>query len=256
MVNLRGGAAWLFPGGGPGTMSPPRQWFPLRAFVAGALTLLPMAGTALVLWFAVSFVYDWVGPSSRLGGLLGKAGVGLGASDLLGYLIGVGAVVMVIFCTGLLVELGLRRWLTGLSDSLMGRIPIVRTVYETMGNFVSMLAKSGSDSTRGMTPVWCRFGGENGAMVLGLLSCPEVIRIGGEDFMAVIIPTAPVPIGGGLFFLPAGQVRPAEGVGIEGLTSIYVSMGVTAPQFLRRGTGGGSGAGVGGDSGPGAESGG
>lgn len=40
-------------------------------------------------------------------------------------------------------------------------------------------------------------------------------------------------VGGGLLFVPAGWVRVAD-VGVEALTSIYVSMGVTARQHLSR----------------------
>jgi uncharacterized membrane protein len=42
-----------------------------------------------------------------------------------------------------------------------------------------------------------------------------------------------VPIGGGLLFVPQEWVSPAA-VGAEALTSIYVSMGVTAAQHLPR----------------------
>jgi uncharacterized membrane protein len=38
-------------------------------------------------------------------------------------------------------------------------------------------------------------------------------------------------VGGGLLFVPQDWVAPAQ-VGMEGLTSIYVSMGVTAHQHL------------------------
>jgi uncharacterized membrane protein len=41
-----------------------------------------------------------------------------------------------------------------------------------------------------------------------------------------------VPVGGGLLYLPAEWVTPAD-IGIEALTSIYVSMGVTSDQYLR-----------------------
>jgi uncharacterized membrane protein len=47
----------------------------------------------------------------------------------------------------------------------------------------------------------------------------------------VIVPTAPVPIGGGLLFAPVHWITPAD-IGMEALTSIYVSMGVTSSQFL------------------------
>jgi len=40
-----------------------------------------------------------------------------------------------------------------------------------------------------------------------------------------------VPFGGGLFFVPAEWIKPAS-FGVEGLTSIYVSMGISAPQYF------------------------
>jgi uncharacterized membrane protein len=40
-----------------------------------------------------------------------------------------------------------------------------------------------------------------------------------------------VPVGGGLLYVPQDWVTPAE-LGVEALTSIYVSMGVTSPQHL------------------------
>lgn len=219
---------------------PPHPSTPLsrlaRVFAAGAIALLPMVATLGLMSVAVSFVYGWVGPSSLFGSVLVKLGFGVGGSELLSYLVGVGVVLAGVFAAGLLVELGLRRWLRRTSDVVLGKIPVVKTVYETVGNFVSLLSKEGSSSTRGMTPVWCRFGESPCTMVLGLLSSPDPVWICGEPFKAVIVPTAPVPVGGGLLFLPASRVTLAEGVGVEALTSIYVSMGVTTPQFLSRPT--------------------
>ncbi|MEN9759520.1 MAG: hypothetical protein RL676_669, partial [Pseudomonadota bacterium] len=64
-----------------------------------------------------------------------------------------------------------------------------------------------------------------------LLSSPEPVMVNGVASFAVIIPTAPVPIGGGLLYVPKDWITPAE-VGMEALTSLYVSMGVTSPQYL------------------------
>jgi uncharacterized membrane protein len=47
------------------------------------------------------------------------------------------------------------------------------------------------------------------------------------------VATAPVPTGGGLLFVPAEVVRPTD-LSVEGLMSIYASMGITAGQFLDR----------------------
>jgi uncharacterized membrane protein len=45
------------------------------------------------------------------------------------------------------------------------------------------------------------------------------------------VPTAPVPVGGGLIYVPQDWVTPAD-IGVDGLTSIYVSMGVTSNQHI------------------------
>jgi len=42
--------------------------------------------------------------------------------------------------------------------------------------------------------------------------------------------SAPIPFGGGLIFVPHDWVRPAD-FGVEALTNIYISMGLTAPQY-------------------------
>jgi uncharacterized membrane protein len=49
-----------------------------------------------------------------------------------------------------------------------------------------------------------------------------------------MIPTSPVPVGGGLLYVPEHWVTPAD-IGIEAVTSIYVSMGLTSPQYLPTG---------------------
>ena len=46
--------------------------------------------------------------------------------------------------------------------------------------------------------------------------------------------TAPVPVGGALLFVPSDNLLPAD-LSVDALMSIYVSMGVTAPEFLKTG---------------------
>jgi len=82
-----------------------------------------------------------------------------------------------------------------------------------------------------MRPVWCHFGGPGGAAVLALLSTAQPVTLGGAHYLGVIVPTAPVPVGGALIYVPEHWIQPAE-VGVEALTSIYVSMGVTSSQHL------------------------
>lgn len=203
----------------------------IRTFVTGLLAVLPLAATVLLFVWLLRLLYDWVGPSSMVGRLLIPLGVGVSGSEVLGYAIGLAIIVSVIFGLGVLVELGLQRGLGAMVNAIVRRIPIVRNVYDTLTRFVEIVSRRDDSRLRTMRPVWCHFGGPGGAAVLGLLSTPQPVQVGEASYYAVLIPTAPIPVGGGLIYVPEAWVSPAD-VGMEALTSIYVSMGVTSPQHL------------------------
>ena len=202
-----------------------------RTLITGMLAALPLLGTLWLLSIAFSFLASWLGPESATGRLLGRVGVGISGQEWSGYLVGVLAAITLLFALGLLVERGLNTWMVSIVDAVVGRIPIVRTVYETIEKFVQIFSRREKSELQSMRPVWCHFGGPGGVSVLGLLSSPDPILVEGKPCYAVIVPTAPVPIGGGLLFMPVEWITPSE-LGMEAVTSIYVSMGVTAPQFL------------------------
>jgi uncharacterized membrane protein len=218
----------------------------LRIFVTGLIAALPLAATVAIFWWAASLLIRWLGPGSAVGQVLGAVGLGVTESEVAGYAIGVALVAAAIFGLGLLVETGLQRGLTRVVDGVLERIPLVRSVYDLARRIVALVSQR-EGSTPGMnsmSAVWCHFGGapaegEPGrAAVLGLLSTREPVWIDGRAYLGVIVPTAPVPVGGGLLYLPQDWVRPAD-VGFEALTSIYVSMGLTSPQHVRRTPGAG-----------------
>ena len=60
---------------------------------------------------------------------------------------------------------------------------------------------------------------------------PKPIVIGEQQYHVVLVPSAPVPVGGCLVYVPLEWVKPAD-FGVEALMSIYVSMGVTTPQTV------------------------
>jgi uncharacterized membrane protein len=96
---------------------------------------------------------------------------------------------------------------------------------------VEIFSNRDESKLKSMRPVWCQFGGPGGVSALALLSSPDPVVVNGQACLAVIVPTAPVPIGGGLLYVPVDWIAPAD-IGMEALTSIYVSMGVTSGQFL------------------------
>lgn len=203
----------------------------LRLFVAGLIAALPLAATVFVFWWAAATLIRWLGPDSRVGSLLVAIGLGVTGSEIVGYLIGVALVALAILLLGAVVEAGLQRGLARLLNALVRRIPVVRTVYDFSHKMVGLFAQRDEEGLRSMSPVWCHFGGMGGAAALALLSSPQPVLLGDKRYLAVLVPTAPVPVGGGLLYVPEEWVTPAE-VGMEALTSIYVSMGVTSPQHL------------------------
>jgi len=205
----------------------------LRIFLTGLLAALPLAATLLIFIWGARLLYGWLGPGSFVGGLLIALGLGGAGSEVVGYLLGLGIVLLAIFALGVLVQTRLRGVLARTFNNVMQRIPLVRNVYDLIRKFVDLVAQRDPSGARSMSPVWLQFGGPGNAMVLGLLSSPEPVHVGGHTYLAVLVPTAPLPVGGGLIFVPVDWVSPAD-VGMEALTSIYVSMGVTAHQHLGR----------------------
>jgi len=160
---------------------------------------------------------------------------------VVGYAIGVALVALAIFGLGLLVEAGLQRSIASAMNALLLRIPVVGTVYDLIKRMVGLLRAQDEkgDGMRAMGAVWCHFGGpqaEGNSMALALLGSDTPVLVNGQRCLAVLIPTAPVPVGGGLLYVPEHWITPAD-VGVEAVTSIYVSMGLTSPQYLPKANG-------------------
>ncbi|HEY0878188.1 MAG TPA: DUF502 domain-containing protein [Zeimonas sp.] len=202
-----------------------------KIFVTGLLAALPLAATLLIVVWGARLVVGWVGPGSLIGNVLVSIGLGVTGYVFVAYAIGVVIVLLSIFLLGVLVRTRLREVLESVLDGIVQRIPVVRSVYETARRLVELVSQREGEGMRSMSPVWLHFGGGDGAAVLGLLSTSEPVLIGGREYLAVLVPTAPVPVGGGLLYVPPEWVRPAD-VGVDGLTSIYVSMGITSAQHI------------------------
>ncbi len=202
-----------------------------RVFLAGVLLLLPLAVTAFVVGWSVSFIYGFVGPGTVVGRFLTSLGLGFSSSSLAAYLIGILMVVALIYLLGL-IAIVLQERLQNALDRIMRRIPLIGTVYDLSRRFVSMVDRKDADGLKSMSPVWCFFGGgRDGAAVLALLTSHEPVMVGEARYLGILVPTAPVPIGGGLIYVPEDWVSDAA-IGMDQLMSIYVSMGVTPPKDI------------------------
>jgi uncharacterized membrane protein len=200
----------------------------VATWLAGLLVLLPLAVTLAVLGWLLEFSYGLVGPGSRAGRLFATLGYPFSSNPALAYLFGTIVLAGAIYLLGLVAQTRLKRPAAWLTDRTLRRIPLVGAVYGLADRFVGLLNQRQEADIGAMRPVWCFFGG-GGVAVLALAPSAETIDIEGREYFAVLVPTAPVPFGGALLYVPSEWVRPAQ-IGVDKLTATYVSMGITPPR--------------------------
>jgi uncharacterized membrane protein len=199
-----------------------------RTFFAGLVVVLPIVLTIFLVAWVGNIVITFVGPNSVIGHLLIAIGFGLSASTWVAYLFGIFIVAFCIYVLGIIAESRLEQGFHRAITTVMQRIPLIGYIYDLAKRLIAIVERRDDGSFKGMRPVWCFFGGEGGAAVLALQPSAEPIMLGGELYHVILVPSAPVPVGGGLIYVPARWVKPAD-IGIERLMSVYVSMGVTPP---------------------------
>lgn len=200
-----------------------------RSFVAGVLALLPFIVTVAVVGWVADLLRRFIGPGTAIGAYIRH--LGFGDDALVAYVTGACFVLACVFAFGVIVQSGAQRLLSQLFDGLFARIPLIGPLYGTSKQIVALFEAKDNEAMKGMRVVFCKFGDVHGAGVLALLVSPQVFHLHGRDYQIVIIPTAPVPIGGGLLLMPMESVLPTE-LSLDALMSIYISMGVTTPQFI------------------------
>lgn len=201
----------------------------VNSIAAGLLAVLPLVITVMIISWVANLVHRLTGPGSVIGSILSAVGLIVVSDEFSAYLIGTLLVLLALYFLGRLVASRMSG-VGSLLDRAIGRVPLIGGIYGLTNRFVSMLDRRESTDLKSMSPVWCFFGGDSSTAVLALMPTTEPIEIEGRPYRVVLVPTAPIPFGGGLIFVPAEWVRPAA-FGVEGFTSIYITMGVTAPQF-------------------------
>jgi uncharacterized membrane protein len=200
-----------------------------RTFIAGLLVVLPIALTVGLVWWVGNIIITFVGPNSIIGQMLITIGFGLSAAPWLAYLFGLLIVAFFIYLLGVIVQSRLEHSVHNLIGNVMQRIPLIGYIYDMAKRLIAIIERRDDGDFKGMRPVWCFFGGDGGAAVLALLPSTDTVILGGEPYHVVLVPSAPVPVGGALVYVPVKWVKPAD-IGMEGLMSLYVSMGVTSRQ--------------------------
>jgi uncharacterized membrane protein len=199
-------------------------------FLTGMVFLAPVFVTVLLLQWVSGYVTAALGPGTFVGGVLASAGLLVTRSAFLAFWAGLGIAALIIWSIGLLVQTQARARLEGGLDKLIGSIPIIGGFYRPMAQMIRMIGGAPGGELQGMAVVSVRFG--DNTEILALLATPHVFDMGEGPRHLVLLPTAPVPVGGALLFVAVDQVRFVPGLGVDDLAKFYVSMGTIAPAGL------------------------
>jgi uncharacterized membrane protein len=192
----------------------------LSPFATGLLFLAPVLLTLILLNWLSGYLIAALGPNTPLGQALGAAGMFFTPSPLAAFWAGLGMAA---------VQTRFRQRLEGGLDGLIARIPVLGPLYRPLAQFVRMMGSSPGGEMSGMSVVSVSFGDHVEA--LALLTSPHLHDFGQGPRQLILIPTAPVPVGGGLLFVEPSRVKPVPAMGVDDLAKLYVTMGtLTGPE--------------------------
>ena len=200
----------------------------LAPFATGLLFLAPVLLTLILLNWLSGYLIAALGPDTPLGQLLGRAGMFFTPSPLAAFWAGLGMAAVLVLVIGAAVQTRFRQRLEGGLDGLIARIPVLGPLYRPLAQFVRMMGSAPGGEMSGMSVVSVSFGDHVEA--LALLTSLQLHDFGQGPRYLILIPTAPVPVGGAMLFIEPSRVKPVPSMGVDDLAKLYVTMGtLTGP---------------------------
>ena len=199
-----------------------------RYLVAGILVWVPLAVTYFLLRFAVGLM-------DRTLLLLPQQ---FRPEQLLGFHIpGLGVILtlIVLFITGLLAANFVGRAAVGVWDSLMNRIPVVRSIYSAAKNFAEMVF---SDSSQSFKKVLLIEYPRKGLYSLAFQTASELGEVQGrtgEEVVCCFVPTTPNPTSGFIIIVPRKDVTVLD-MEVDEALKMIISLGVVIPRWHKNAT--------------------
>lgn len=197
-------------------------------FLAGVLVLAPIAITvAVALWFIdlvdsqiVPLIPDHLNPDTYIREVLGvEIGLpGLGVLILAVFITFVGA-----FTAGLV-----GRFMIGIGESILHRMPVVRSVYSGSKQILETILKQQSDAFRQAVLVEYPRRGVWAFAFVTANTEGEVKRLLEGDMVNVYVPTTPNPTSGFLLFVPRKDMIVLD-MPVEEAIKMLISMGIVTP---------------------------
>jgi len=193
-----------------------------RYLVAGLLVWVPLGITIWVLHFLVT----------TLDQTLLVFPEGNRPDDLLGFHIpGLGVLVSfaILFLTGVIAANFFGARLIRLWESLLGRIPVVKSIYSSVKQVSDTLLSDSGNAFRKALLV--QFPHQDAWSIAFLTGTPppSVAQFLNEEHVAVYVPTTPNPTSGYFVIVPKSKVRELD-ITVDEALKYVISMGVVAPR--------------------------
>lgn len=192
-----------------------------KYLIAGLLVWLPLAATVVIIKLLIDllnktillFPPEWQ-PETLFGISIPGFGIIIG--------------VLILLLTGVFAANLFGRKLVGFWEAILGRIPLVRTIYSSVKQVLETLFSSNSESFRRVVlieyprkDIWSL-----GFQTNEALSAAR--EASGKDLVSVFVPTTPNPTSGFIIMLPAEDIIQLD-ISVEDGFKFIISMGVIVP---------------------------
>ena len=199
-----------------------------RYLVAGLLIWAPLAVTYFLLRFAVNLMDKTLAVLPQQ----------YQPEELLGlHIPGLGVILtfVVLFLTGMLAANFVGRYVVGGWESLLDRIPVVRTIYGGAKNFAEIVFSESNDSFKKVLLIEYPRKGIYSLAFQTSSELGEVQARTGQDVVCCFVPTTPNPTSGFVIMLPKKDVRVLD-MEIDEALKMIISLGVVVPTWRKEQT--------------------
>lgn len=197
-----------------------------RYLVAGLLVWIPIGITLFLLSLAVRIMdrtLALIPPPYRPENLLGFNIPGLGIL----------LTILVLFLTGLLTANLVGKRLLVFGESLLQRIPLVRSIYSGAKNFAEVVFAPSSQSFKRVLMIEYPRKGIWSLAFQTSSGLGEIQARTGKEVVCVFVPTTPNPTSGFIIMVPRDEVVELD-MEVDEALKMIISLGVVVPAWRRR----------------------
>ncbi len=202
-----------------------------RYLVAGLLVWIPLAVTYFLLRFAVNLMDRTlrVIPQKYQPGILLQD---LFNTDAPVHIPGLGIILtlIVLLLTGILAANFVGRAFVGGWESLMERIPVVRSIYSAAKNFAEIVFSDSSSSFKQVMLIEYPRKGLYSLAFQTASQLGEVQGRTGEDVVCCFVPTTPNPTSGFIIIVPRKDAIALD-MDVDEALKMIISLGVVVPKW-------------------------